>query len=75
MPQVALSTYQLTVRLNTVQQFFRTSNFFKLHNVLAKGYYGIETLYQTKATGNSDSQNVIVETTENTSTQEFEIRR
>ncbi len=48
---------------------------------MAKGYYGIETLYQTqfqkirrlyssyecllsRATGNSDSQNAILETTE-----------
>ncbi len=54
---------------------FKTSCFFKLQNVLVKSYYSIETLYQTKATGNSDSQNAIVETTENTSAQEVEIRK
>ncbi len=29
---------KLTVRLNTVQKFFRTSYFFKLQNVMANGY-------------------------------------
>ncbi len=51
---------------------------------MAKGYYGIDTLYLTKfkisavscerllpkATDNSDSQNTILETTENSSTRE-----
>ena len=40
-------TQKLTVILNTVQLFFRTSCFFKSQNVMANGYYGIETLYQT----------------------------
>ncbi len=58
---------------------------------MVNGYYGIETLYQTvkkklgffssyecllsKATGNSDSQNAILETTDNTGTQEIEVRK
>ncbi len=59
--------------------------FFKLQNVMAKvtmvlkpftrhNFKNCECLL-SKATGNSDNQNVILETTENTSTWEVEVRK
>ena len=48
---------------------------FTRHNFKTRLFVVARTACYNKATGNSDSQNVILETTDNTSTRENEVRK